>query len=90
VHVHPEIAVPPDGRARDKAAAMTQQVAQVFEQAIRQHPQDWHMLQPVFMADLDQARLAAARKRAAASQRVPGANGSGPTAGEPAAGAGAT
>jgi lauroyl/myristoyl acyltransferase len=32
---------------------MTQQLASVFEQAIRQHPQDWHMLQPVFAADLD-------------------------------------
>jgi phosphatidylinositol dimannoside acyltransferase len=32
---------------------MTQQLANVFEQAIREHPQDWHMLQRVFAADLD-------------------------------------
>jgi KDO2-lipid IV(A) lauroyltransferase len=32
---------------------------------MREHPQDWHMLQPVFVADLDPERQAAARERAA-------------------------
>ncbi len=31
---------------------MTQQVADVFSDVIRRHPQDWHMLQRVFVADL--------------------------------------
>lgn len=33
-------------------AAMTQQLAGVFATAIAEHPEDWHMLQPVFAADL--------------------------------------
>ncbi len=64
VHIHEEIPVPAVGDRRQKAAAMTQAVARVFEQGIREHPADWHMLQRVFVADLDPARLAAARARA--------------------------
>ncbi|MGH3190088.1 MAG: phosphatidylinositol mannoside acyltransferase [Streptosporangiaceae bacterium] len=62
-HVHEEIPVPADGDAEQKAAAMMQQVARLFEAGIRAHPQDWHMLQRVFVADLDPGRL----QRAAAS-----------------------
>jgi KDO2-lipid IV(A) lauroyltransferase len=29
----------------------------VFEDGIARHPQDWHMLQKVFVADLDTGRL---------------------------------
>ena len=36
---------------------MMQQVARLFEAGIRAHPQDWHMLQRVFVADLDPERL---------------------------------
>jgi KDO2-lipid IV(A) lauroyltransferase len=39
---------------------MTQQVAGVFQAAITEHPQDWHMLQRVWTADLGPARLATA------------------------------
>ena len=35
---------------------MTQTVATVFESAIAEHPQDWHMLQRVWVDDLDPAR----------------------------------
>jgi phosphatidylinositol dimannoside acyltransferase len=49
-------------------AAMTQQVARLFEAGIRAHPQDWHMLQKVFVADLDPARLAAAAGAASAAR----------------------
>jgi lauroyl/myristoyl acyltransferase len=59
VHVHEEIPVPADGDSKQKTAAMMQQVARFFEAGIRAHPQDWHMLQRVFAADLDPARLAA-------------------------------
>jgi len=31
---------------------MMQQVADVFSQAFREHPQDWHMMQRVFVEDL--------------------------------------
>ena len=52
-HIYPEIPVPETGDRKEKAASMTQQVASIFEQAIREHPEDWHMLQRVFTADLD-------------------------------------
>ena len=62
-HVHEEIPVPADGSRKEKAAAMTQALARVFEQAIIEHPQDWHMLQKVFVNDLDPERLARSRDR---------------------------
>jgi KDO2-lipid IV(A) lauroyltransferase len=77
--------VPQNGTRREKIATMTQEVARVFEAGIAAHPQDWHMLQRVFTADLDLARLAAAEAR----EQAAGAAGTG---GEPraakAAGAG--
>jgi phosphatidylinositol dimannoside acyltransferase len=60
VRIHDEIPVPAEGDKKRKAAEMMQQVAEVFEAGIREHPEDWHMLQRVFVADLDPARLAAA------------------------------
>jgi KDO2-lipid IV(A) lauroyltransferase len=68
VHVHDEIAVPAIGDRKQKVAVMTQQVAGLFEAGIRKHPADWHMLQRVFVADLDPARLAAADAAAAARE----------------------
>ena len=62
-HVHEEIPVPAEGDGEQKAAAMMQEVARLFEAGIRAHRQDWHMLQRVFIADLDPGRL----RRAAGS-----------------------
>ena len=42
----------------------SQAVARDYEDGIRAHPQDWHMLQKVFVADLDPERLAAADRAA--------------------------
>jgi phosphatidylinositol dimannoside acyltransferase len=72
-HVYDEIPVPADGSRKQKAAAMTQALATVFEQAISERPENWHMLQKVFVNDLDPERLARSRARAAA----PPANGDG-------------
>ena len=77
VRIHEEIPVPAVGDRWQKAAAMTQQVAHCFEQGIREHPADWHMLQRVFVSDLDPDRLASARTRAAARQRSAERNGNG-------------
>jgi KDO2-lipid IV(A) lauroyltransferase len=55
VHVAEEIRVPEHGSRREQTAAMMQEVAAAFETGIRAHPQDWHMLQPVFSADVDAA-----------------------------------
>jgi phosphatidylinositol dimannoside acyltransferase len=65
VRIGPEIPVPELASRKDQVAAMTQEVARFFEDGIREHPQDWHMLQPLFLDDLDPERLAAARARAA-------------------------
>ena len=56
-HIHQEIPVPETGTGQEKIAAMTQQLARVFEDGIARHPEDWHMLQKVFVADLDTGRL---------------------------------
>ena len=74
--IHDEIPVPAAGTRREKVAAMTQQLAEVYQAGIRAHPQDWHMLQPVFTADLDPDRLAAAQARGGESSAA--VNGSGP------------
>jgi len=60
-HIYEEIPVPASGTRAEKIAEMSQQLARVFEQAIAEHPQDWHMLQRVFTADLDPARLSPVR-----------------------------
>lgn len=73
VDVGAEIPVPDDeGDGRERVVAMTQQLARFFEDGIRAHPQDWHMLQRVFTADLDPERLARAEQRAAEQASQPG------------------
>lgn len=50
---------------RDDIARMSHEWIAQCEPWVRQHPQDWHMLQKVFVEDLDPERLARARARAA-------------------------
>jgi lauroyl/myristoyl acyltransferase len=65
VRIHPEV-VPSAGGPRGGAIAdMTQQVARAFEESIRAHPQDWHMLQRLWLDDLD---LSDPRRAGAATQ----------------------
>ncbi|HEU4911525.1 MAG TPA: phosphatidylinositol mannoside acyltransferase [Actinomycetes bacterium] len=52
IRFHDEVTAPPTGTTREKVTTMTQQVADVFGAAIREHPQDWHMLQPLWLADV--------------------------------------
>jgi phosphatidylinositol dimannoside acyltransferase len=59
--IYPEVPVPPTGTEREKISSMTQQMAGAFEVGIAEHPADWHMLQRVFVADLDPDRLPAPR-----------------------------
>jgi KDO2-lipid IV(A) lauroyltransferase len=56
-HISPEIPVPPDGTQAEKVAAMSQQLAAAWQVDVSEHPEDWHMLQKVFVADLDATRL---------------------------------
>jgi KDO2-lipid IV(A) lauroyltransferase len=46
----------PEGRLRDKVTAGTQALADAFAAGIAAHPEDWHMLQRLWLADLDPAR----------------------------------
>jgi KDO2-lipid IV(A) lauroyltransferase len=52
VRIHPAVPEPTMGSRSEKVAAMTQVVADTFAGGIRKHPQDWHMLQPLWSADL--------------------------------------
>jgi phosphatidylinositol dimannoside acyltransferase len=50
--VHPPVEVPKTGTRAEKASAMTQALADVFARGIAEHPEDWHMLQRLWLADL--------------------------------------
>ncbi|GAU66100.1 putative acyltransferase [Streptomyces sp. NBRC 110611] len=54
--VYPEIEVPETGTRAEKAARMTQELADAFASGIADHPQDWHMLQRLWLADLERPR----------------------------------
>jgi phosphatidylinositol dimannoside acyltransferase len=52
VRVHDEIRVPGEGDREDQVHAMTQSLAHTFQQGVTDHPEDWHMLQRVWVEDL--------------------------------------
>jgi KDO2-lipid IV(A) lauroyltransferase len=56
---HPALPVPTGLPRGELVAALTQAWVDVLAQGIDAHPEDWHMLQKVFVADLDPARYAA-------------------------------
>ncbi|MFH8612684.1 phosphatidylinositol mannoside acyltransferase [Streptomyces sp. NPDC018029] len=60
--VHPPVDVPETGNRVEKTSAMTQALADAFATGIADHPEDWHMLQRLWLADLeprsDQSRRA--------------------------------
>jgi phosphatidylinositol dimannoside acyltransferase len=56
IRFHDEVKPPTDGRTREKVGAMTQEVADAFGAAITAHPEDWHMLQRLWLGDLDPER----------------------------------
>jgi phosphatidylinositol dimannoside acyltransferase len=58
--VHPEIKPPAEGSRDQKVVDMCQRLADVFAQGIAEHPADWHMLQRLWLVDLDPARDPAA------------------------------
>jgi KDO2-lipid IV(A) lauroyltransferase len=56
IRFHDPVEPPGSGTTREKVTGMTQEVADVFGDAIRAHPEHWHMLQPLWLADLPAAR----------------------------------
>jgi lauroyl/myristoyl acyltransferase len=55
---HDRVTAPQAGPTRARAEAMTQQCADALGGTIRAHTQDWHMLQRVFLEDLEDGRPA--------------------------------
>ncbi|MGK5529281.1 phosphatidylinositol mannoside acyltransferase [Streptomyces sp. URMC 129] len=63
--VHPPVPVPETGTRAERTAAMTQVLADTFAAEIAAHPQDWHMLQRLWTADVAADRAAREGRRAA-------------------------
>ncbi|MFF3494038.1 phosphatidylinositol mannoside acyltransferase [Streptomyces sp. NPDC002795] len=51
--VHSPVDVPETGTRAEKASVMTQALADAFATGIADHPEDWHMLQRLWLTDLD-------------------------------------
>ncbi|OQR62250.1 phosphatidylinositol mannoside acyltransferase [Streptomyces maremycinicus] len=51
--VHPPVEVPGSGTRAEKTSVMTQSLADAFATGIADHPEDWHMLQRLWLADLE-------------------------------------
>ena len=58
--IHPQVVPPSDGDKASRIATTTQSVVSVFEKAIAEHPADWHMLQPLWDADVTSRQEGAA------------------------------
>ncbi|CAM5575720.1 lipid A biosynthesis lauroyl acyltransferase [Streptomyces spiroverticillatus] len=54
--VHPPVDVPETGTRSEKTSTMTQALADAFATGIAEHPEDWHMLQRLWTADLEPRR----------------------------------
>ena len=63
---HDRVVVPATGTTREKVATMTQACADALTGAVREHTEDWHMMQRVFVEDLDPARMPVASAEGAA------------------------
>ncbi|HEX4811917.1 MAG TPA: phosphatidylinositol mannoside acyltransferase [Nonomuraea sp.] len=57
IHIHEEVPVPQEGTRQEKVAALAQRLADVFEKGISDHPEDWHMLQRLWLDDLRPPRV---------------------------------
>jgi KDO2-lipid IV(A) lauroyltransferase len=49
--VHDRVEIPESLPKGERVAHMTQQIARAFEIGIAEHPEDWHMMQKVWLAD---------------------------------------
>ncbi|MFF1357126.1 phosphatidylinositol mannoside acyltransferase [Streptomyces sp. NPDC058297] len=54
--IHGPIEVPETDTRAEKTSVMTQAVADAFATGIADHPEDWHMLQRLWLADLEERR----------------------------------
>jgi KDO2-lipid IV(A) lauroyltransferase len=68
--IGPPLELPQQRRLREQVAVGTQTLANAFAAYIAAHPSDWHMLQRLWLADLDESGL---RGDAPEAALVPGA-----------------
>jgi KDO2-lipid IV(A) lauroyltransferase len=61
LRIHPRIPQPTVGSRSERIAAMTQELAGVFQESITAHPADWHMLQRIWVEDLRLRHRSASR-----------------------------
>lgn len=54
--IHPPVEVPESGDRAEKTSVMTQALADAFATGIADHPEDWHMLQRLWLTDLDPSK----------------------------------
>jgi KDO2-lipid IV(A) lauroyltransferase len=54
--VHAPVDVPETGTRAEKTSSMTQALADAYATGIAEHPEDWHMLQRLWLADLEERR----------------------------------
>jgi phosphatidylinositol dimannoside acyltransferase len=69
-HISPPVELPQQRRLREQAAVGTQTLANAFAAYIAAHPSDWHMLQRLWLADLEESGT---RGHAPEAALVPGA-----------------
>ncbi|MFF3402518.1 phosphatidylinositol mannoside acyltransferase [Streptomyces sp. NPDC002659] len=55
--IHPPVEVPETGTKDEKTSQMTQALADAYATGIAEHPEDWHMLQRLWLADLEERPL---------------------------------
>lgn len=51
--IHPPVGAPGTGTRAENTSSMTQALADAFATGIAEHPEDWHMLQRLWISDLD-------------------------------------
>ena len=56
VQIKPALQVPEGVSRAEKISSLCQQLADAFAEGIRAHPADWHMLQRLWLEDLDPAK----------------------------------
>ncbi|OON82413.1 phosphatidylinositol mannoside acyltransferase [Streptomyces tsukubensis] len=65
--VHAPVPVPESGNRAEKTSAMTQTLADAYASGIADHPEDWHMLQRLWLADLEPDAAGGAHRQDGAS-----------------------
>ncbi|MFC4610900.1 phosphatidylinositol mannoside acyltransferase [Streptomyces maoxianensis] len=55
--IHAPLEVPKTGTRAEKTSSMTQALADAFATGITEHPEDWHMLQRLWLTDLEERPL---------------------------------